>query len=142
MTICSGVIKHLSHFTAPPGQPRSLAVDNIGATWVHISWEAPLSIDFPITRYEIIARPLNNADALVVKMSTPDNQTFANITNLYLGTTYNFSIVAVIEAGEMVVRGVESEPVGGVMTVTNGKLLFLLFNYWCVLSSVWFGMRW
>ena len=96
-------------------------MDNIGAIWVHICWEPPFIVDFPITHYEIIARPLDNVDATVVNMSTPDNRTFVNVTNLDPGTTYSFSVVAVIQAGEVVARGVESEPLRDIMTATTGE---------------------
>ena len=96
-------------------------MENVGATWVLICWESPVDVDFPITRYEIIARPLDNVDAVLVNMSSPDNRTFISVTNLDPGTTYSFSIVAVIQAGKVVARGMESEPVGDIMTATTGK---------------------
>ena len=95
-------------------------MENVGATWVRICWEPPFDVDFPISRYEIIARPLDNVDAKVVNTSTRDNRTFINITNLDPGILYNFSVVAVIEAGGVVARGVESESLGDIMTATTG----------------------
>ena len=120
--MCDNEDAILSFSTAPPGQPRSLGLENVGATWVRICWESPFDVDFPISRYEIIARPLDN---VVVNTSTRDNRTFINITNLDPGTTYNFSVVAVIEAGEVVARGVESESLGDIMTTTTGIYLFV-----------------
>ena len=110
----------INYFVAPPGQPRSLADEDIGATWVRICWEPPFDVDFPITRYEIIARPLNNVNAMVVNMSTSDNNTFVNVTGLDPGTTYDFSVVAVIEAGDVITRGIESTPLEDIMTTTTG----------------------
>ena len=45
---------------------------------------------------------------LVQNRSTLDNSTSINVTGLNPGTTYNVSVVAVIEAGEVVARSKES----------------------------------
>ena len=54
-------------------------------------------------------------------MSTPNSNTFVNVTDLIPGTAYNFTVVAVIEAGEVVARGVESASLNDVMTGFTGK---------------------
>ena len=100
-----------------PGQPVTLSVEKVGPTWVQITWETPRSIDFPITHYEVIAR----ADVIIRNMSTPNNNTFVNVTDLLPGTDYNFTVVAVIEAGEVVARSVESASLGGIVTGFTGK---------------------
>ena len=108
----------VSFFPVPPGQPVGLSVENVGATWIQICWESPSTVDFPISRYEVIAR----ATDLIVNISTPNNNTFVNVTDLEPGTTYNFTVVAVIEAGEVVARGIESAPLGNIMTEFTGKI--------------------
>ena len=45
-----------------------------------------------------------------------DNSTFINVTGLNPSTTYNFSVVAVIEAGEVVARSEESEHLKDIRT--------------------------
>ena len=108
--------------SVPPGQPVTLREERVGATWIQITWESPPTIDFPITRYEVIARAAN-PNVIPKNMSTPNNNTFVNITDLLPGTEYNFTVVAVIEAGEVVARGVESASLGGIMTGFTGKCL-------------------
>ena len=55
-------------------------------------------------------------------MSTPNNNTFVNFTDLIPGTAYNFTVMAVIEAGEVVARGVESASLDDIiMTGFTGK---------------------
>lgn len=57
---------------------------------------------------------------LVQNRSTLDNSTFINVTGLIHSTTYNFSVVAVIEAGEVVARSEESavlEDIGTTATI-------------------------
>ena len=89
---------------------------NIGATWVCIHWEAPTEVNFPISYYEIIS-----ASAVGdVQLSTPGSNTFVNVTGLNPGTTYNFSIVAVIQAGKVVARSEESASLEDIMTTTIG----------------------
>ena len=54
-------------------------------------------------------------------MSTPNNNTFINVTDLSPGTAYNFTVVAVIEVGEVVARGAESTSLDNIMTGFTGK---------------------
>ena len=104
-----------------PGQPVTLVKERVGATWIQLTWESPLTVSFPITRYEVIARAAENPDVILRNMSTPNNNTFVNVTDLLPGTEYNFTVVAVIEAGEVVARGVESASLGGIVTGFTGK---------------------
>ena len=57
-------------------------------------------------------------------MSTLNNNTLVNVTDLLPGTMYNLTVVAVIEAGEVVTRGVESVPLGDIITQSGfiGKM--------------------
>ena len=114
---------YINFFLVPPGQPHTLSVETIGATWTQICWEAPFDVDFPISRYEIISHATDNPDTetIIRNMSTPDNTTFVNITNLLPVTTYNITVVAVIEAGDVIARSVESAPLGDIMTGFTGK---------------------
>jgi hypothetical protein len=103
-----------------PGQPVTLSADSLGATWVLICWESPLTVDFPISRYEVIARA---TDILIRNMSTPNNNTVVNVTNLFPGTAYNFTAVAVIQVGEVLARGAESTSLDAIMTGLTGKYI-------------------
>ena len=58
---------------------------------------------------------------MVMNVSTPNNATFFNVTDLLPGTTYNLSVVSVIEAGELIARSIESVPLGNIMTGFTGK---------------------
>ena len=117
-------IFHIIYSIVPPGQPNTLSVESIGATWIQISWQPPLTIDFPISRYEVIAQATDNPDVIIRNMSTLNNNTLVNVTDLLPGTMYNLTVVAVIEAGEVVTRGVESVPLGDIMTQSGfiGKM--------------------
>ena len=115
------IILIIAFSTDLPGQPIVLRVETVGATWVLISWESPLTVDFPISRYEVLARAAENPDVIIRNISTPNNSTFVNVTDLIPGTAYNFTVVAVIEAGEVVARGVESASLDGIMTGFTGK---------------------
>ena len=53
---------------------------------------------------------------LVQNRSTLDNSTFINVTGLNPSTTYNFSVVAVIKAGEVVTRSKESAVLNNIGT--------------------------
>ena len=58
--------------TAPPGQPRTVAVESIGATWVLICWDPPFIAESPISHYEITARP-TNVDVAMVTVTTANS---------------------------------------------------------------------
>ena len=107
---------------APPNQPHTLAVEDIGATLLRVCWTAPLEIMNPISRYEVIARPID-VNARPVTVSTADNSTFVNVTGLLPGTTYNLTVVAIVEGGGVVARSQESEPLGNIMTATTGTVI-------------------
>lgn len=98
-------------------------MQNIGATWVCLRWEPPTEVDFPISYYEIIAASAVGG----VKLSTPDNNTFINVTGLNSGTKYNFSILAVIEAGEVVARSEESAPLEDIGTTAIIGMMIVFF---------------
>ena len=108
-------------FTGPPDQPRTVTVENVGATWVQISWDSPLVVEFPISYYEILARAGDSVGEIIRNISTPDNRTFVNVTALLPGTTYNFTVAAVIRGGNVISRGPESLPLQDVSTEFSGK---------------------
>ena len=122
---------------APPGQPRTLAVENIGATWLCICWDAPFEIESPISNYEIIARATDDDNTGLVNVSTTDNSTFFNVTGLLPGTTYNLTVVAVSQGGSVIARGPESAPLEDVMTEVTGKCHSVCILCLCV--GMWIG---
>ena len=60
-------------------------------------------------------------------MSTPNNNTFINVTDLIPGT-YNVTVVAVIETGEVVARGVESTSLRNIMTGFTGNSIRIVVD--------------
>ena len=74
----------------------------------------------PISRYEVIARQIDNDSAMPVNISTADNNTFINVTGLLPGTAYNLTVVAVVEGGGVIARSEESDPLGNITTTTTG----------------------
>lgn len=106
---------------APPGQPRTVSMENVGATWVQITWEPPFVVEFLISSYEIIAQASDDFGEIIRNMPTPDNKTFVNVTNLLPGTTYNFTVVAVTQGGDVIARGPESLPLQDVSTEFTGE---------------------
>ena len=112
---------------APPGQPGTPLVENIGATWASISWTAPLMADSPISHYEVIAREMDGQG--VATMTTPNAATFFNVTGLLPGTAYELTVVAVSEGGDVIARSPESSSVLLTTRFTGIHLIPVKQNY-------------
>jgi hypothetical protein len=103
------VVVDLKHFLlspATPDPPSVPAVENIGATWARICWDAPTMANSPISRYQIIGREVGGAGIVVENTTT--NATFFNITGLLPATTYSFTVVAISEGGDVIATSQES----------------------------------
>ena len=107
----------LSHtiiiIVAAPGQPRTPSVDIVEATSLSVCWEAPFEAASPISYYLVKATNLNNTDGIdaIVVTNTTNNATFFNVTGLLPGTTYELTVVAVSQGGDIVARSEASDPV-------------------------------
>ena len=92
-------------------------MQNIGATWISLRWESPLEVDFPISYYEIVVTKLIDVGAAQQEnRSTLNNSTFVNVTGLSSDTIHAFSVVAVVEAGEVVARSDRSAVLENIRT--------------------------
>ena len=94
-------------------QPQSLSVDSTEVTSIHISWIAPVDIFYPIMFYSISIWNLSSTDAMasVVVVNTATNDTFFNVTGLLPGTTYELTVVAVSQVGDIVAKSKASHPI-------------------------------
>ena len=94
------VYLELFFFLATPGPPSVPAVENIGATWARLCWNAPLVADSTISRYQIIAREVGGQG--IVTENTTTNATVFNVTGLLPATFYSFTVVAISEGGDVI----------------------------------------
>ena len=105
----------MSRYSAPPGPPLNLNVDSSTAIAFVLCWETPLEFNSPISFYTVSARNLNDTggddSAHVVTRNTTNNSTFFNVTGLLPGTTYELTVVAVSQGGDVVAKSQPSEPV-------------------------------
>ena len=76
---------------APPGQPRNITVESIGATWACVHWDPLFMANTSIMHYEIIAHHVN-ADVAMVNVTTAKSNTCFNVTGLLPGTTYEWTV--------------------------------------------------
>ena len=105
------------NFTAPPSQPHTISVKESEATSFQVCWEAPIQSDSPISYYKIRACNLNSsAENNKVTTNTITNDTFYNVTGLVPGTTYELTVVAVSQGGNIVA---ESQPSGPIINTTG-----------------------
>ena len=77
--------------------------------------------DSPITYYSVRACNLNITAAEVDKIvtNTTTNTSFVNVTGLLPGTTYELTVVAVSQGGNVVVLSRPSDPVVDATEVTG-----------------------
>ena len=83
-------------------------MDTIKATYMRVCWEAPLNSS--VSYYLINASSLNDTGRDLVT-NTSSNTTFFNVTGLDPGTTYELTVVAVSQGGDVIARSQASEPV-------------------------------
>ena len=108
------------YYTAPPGQPHTLSVKESDATLLQVCWEAPVQSDSHISYYLIRACNLNSsAESNKVTSNTISNETFYNVTGLLPGTTYELTVVAVSQGGNIIAEGQPSSPIVNTTGVTG-----------------------
>ena len=83
------------------------------ATSLSVCWKAPFEAASPISYYLVNTTNLNNTGGMnaFVVANTTNNTTFVNITGLLPGTTYELTVVAVSQGGDIVARSEASDPV-------------------------------
>ena len=108
-------------------------MDSSTATSFVVCWEAPLEVNSPISFYTVSARNLNDTGgddgAHVVTRNTTNNSTFSNVTGLLPGTTYELTVVAVSQGGDVVAKSQASEPVVSTTGLTGQWCMNVLASF-------------
>ena len=114
--------------TGPPGEPLALNAEVAGATSLLADWEEPDNLNSPVSFYTVNARNLNSTGGMdeVVVRNTSTNATFFNVTGLLPGTTYELTVVAVSQGGDIVATSPPSNTVIGTTDVTGQFQIFML----------------
>ena len=85
-----------------------------------VCWEAPLQSDSHISYYSISVCNLNSsAESSKAISNMITNATSFNVTGLFPGTTYELTVVAVSQGGEVVARSQPSDPIVDTTGVTG-----------------------
>ena len=103
----------------PPGQPRMLIVIDTQLTSAFIQWNPPSNTNNnPPVAYYLINATRTDGEVFV---STARFITSYNVTGLFPGTTYELTVVAVSQGGDVVAK---SQPSNAVIITTkvSGKL--------------------
>ena len=99
------------------------SVKDRDATLFQVCWEAPVQSDSHISYYLIRACNLNNsAESSKVTSNTISNETFYNVTGLLPGTTYELTVVAVSQGGNIIAEGQPSSPIVNTTGVTGKSI--------------------
>ena len=94
-----------------------------------VCWEAPVQSDSRISYYLIRACNLNSSQTEVDKVvtNTITNETFYNVTGLLPGTTYELTVVAVSQGGDIITESQASGPIVNTTGVTGLSIIIILF---------------
>ena len=135
------------NFTATPGQPGIPFADSVGATSISIHWNSPSVVQFPVSYYLVNASSLNNV--AIIEFNTTTNITSFNVTGLLPGTTYELTVMAVSQGGDVIARSQASHSLTATTTVTgiqdqmipaaiivafNIRSVFVCFFFPCLLT--------
>ena len=110
----------------PPSQPLTLSVDMTGATYFRVCWEEPRNILSPISYYLINITNLNSTggvDDTIIRNTTTNDRVF-NITGLLPGTTYELTVAAVSQGGDIIAKSEPSESVTRSTGLTGQYMLY------------------
>ena len=78
--------------------------------------------DSPISYYEIITRAVNSGE--IVTLTTTTNTTNFNVTGLLTGISYEVTVLAISEDGNITARSLQS---GSVVIIVTGMYLLCLY---------------
>ena len=95
---------------------------SVGATWLFITWTSQVKAEYPVTSYEI---KQNSSDTAALMLSTTNNDTFYNVTGLLPGITYELSVVAVSQVGDVIAKSRIGNNFVVKMTEVTGELSML-----------------
>ncbi len=99
-------------------------MEAVGGTWAQLDWVQPSYVGLQgISYYTVTVVDLSGVRG-ARNVSTPDNATTLNVTDLFPATDYSFKVRAVSSALGVEVRGQASDAYNGTTQVT-GKNLFV-----------------
>ena len=100
-----------------------ISIKESEATFFQVCWEAPIQSDSHISYYSIRACNLNSTQTEVDKVvtNTLTNEIFSSVTGLLPGTTYELTVVAVSQGGDIIAEGQASGPIINTTGVTGLK---------------------
>ena len=97
-------------------------MDSSTATSFILCWEAPLEVNSPISFYTVSARNLNSTGGgNDITRNTTNNSTLFTVPDLLPGTTYELTVVAVSQGGDVFANGEPSRPMTGTTDVTGNN---------------------
>ena len=97
-------------------------MDSSTATSFVLYWKAPLEFNSPISFYTVSAWNLNSTGGgndVVTRNTTNNSTLFTAVPDLLPGTTYELTVVAVSQGGDVVARSQPSDPIVDTTAVTG-----------------------
>ena len=84
-------------YTDTPERPQNITAIEVQSRYLVLTWVEPHDNNAPILGYYVLFNQPNFAGREVVVLNT--TVTTANVTELYPGVTYNFTVIAFNEVG-------------------------------------------
>ena len=111
------------YFTAHPSQPQNVMILNLSTTWIYISWEAPLVADSYISHYVIMANAVTEGMLITANVTVGNDVILYNVTGLLPGTTYELTVLAVSQRGDVIAQSQPSVGVQGTTAAIIGEMV-------------------
>ena len=84
------------HIHAAPSPPEDVVSEEVGVTWIYISWDSP-SVDIVIVSYIVTAA--SESDEVIFSVTGSERE--LNVTGLQPGTEYTLTVVSTSDEGEL-----------------------------------------
>ena len=105
--LCKTFLQLYHEIVVPPSKPNNLSLIDMKSNCIQLQWNAPTEGGSPIYSYYEVLFVSNRGDGAINQTS----ETFMNYTVLELDRPYEFTVVAVSKAGDVVGRSLQSDPI-------------------------------
>ena len=108
-------------FLDTPERPQNITVVETQSRYLVLTWVEPHDNNAPIQGYYVLYSQPSYALQLMIVLAV--NNTMANVTELYPGVTYNFTVIAFNDVGNS-----SQSAITPFMTLEEGRSHWLVYS--------------